>query len=633
MRIAGLRMSKYYFLILSSFLLVTSNLSYSLSLGRIITNSMYGEPLDADILLEDTNVDLKQSQIKVKLADDIQFKKVGLRKLPFHNELTFKPYSDSNHNWYIKVTSPKPISTQFLSFLVTVDWPQGQATREYITIMKNPTFEQPKSATQNNIDSNFSLASTQESQQIVRDGVGTIRSDQTDQTDQKEQTDELYKDYQDNDIINSILEKPAQSMPLVKPIEQSKPTTSVETELVTPLPNNIVVYKAPSGTTTVTVPGDTLSEIAEGATSADTAPGLTRQQMMVAIYNTNKSAFVNGDKHRLRGNVTLNIPSIEQARQIYAQSEQSRFQATAIAKTDTTITASNKADLTGSYPVNIADDINNKTVTKAVTKAVTKSIAKPVVAAKKITRTVTKPVVTAKAKNATRARTLSKQAVPVVAKSKTVSKSVTRSVIAQRKTVKPMAGAPAPSEAVVTAQTSQTPDVIRIAPVDDNFTRLLVVDASETAAPAAQTETRLNNNLSQLTPIKEDIMKSNKQLNQNTPTLSVNNANTAPKRLEIVNAQSEGNTNSNMTNNYLLNAEALVARQKEIQELKDQLIIIKAQLKDMERLVAMRNNEPLPALAPAQAAQSNTATSTVAPAIPVLAPRATTTHIATTQTP
>lgn len=563
MKIEGLKFKLCCLLLVFS---CNHNSGFALNLGRIMTNSMYGEPLDADIALENTNTDLTASQIKVKLSDDIQFRKLGLKKEPYHDQLTFKAYSDSAKNWFIKVKSAEPISTQFLSFLLTVEWPQGQATREYITIMKAPIFEKKdESANIIPVVNKVALASTESEKQIIR----------TEENPSKD--NELYKDYQDNSSLSGILGSAYASLSKMLPSDLNAPNTNSDTQTdKQPESNlvsqqNVVTYRPQSSTSTITVPGDTLSEIAEGVTQADTLPGITRQQMMIAIYVSNKHAFVNGDMARLKGNTTLNIPSPEQAREIFTK-EQNNF------------------------------DIKGTTIVQ---------VKKPVVDAK-IIAVNTKPEIMPSAAKVSVTPTKS------VARQTITKTTPSKNVISSKKITIAKVSSPSKSAPASTATTA--PDIIRISPIDGNIANLKITDAKKVDTQIAQSlesplfaPSKQNTQNTQGSVIAANNPKAaNPQTNPETTFDSTNalaqfnsiqkdidnakidaaksntnsNANLAPKKLEIVTAEPSISSGER----YLADAERIVTRQREIQDLKDQLAMLKAQIGDMAKLVALRTS-------------------------------------------
>ncbi len=562
MKIEGLKFKLCCLLLVFS---CNHNSSLALNLGRIMTNSMYGEPLDADITLENTSTDLTASQIKVKLSDDIQFRQLGLKKQPYHDQLTFKAYSDSAKNWFIKVKSSEPISTQFLSFLLTVEWPQGRATREYITIMKAPIFEKNiESANIIPVANKVALASTEDEKRIIR----------TEENPNKD--NELYKDYQDNSSLSGILGSAYASLSKILPSDSNTPSANSDTETgKQPEPNlvnqqNIVTYRPQSSTSTITVPGDTLSEIAEGVTQADTLPGITRQQMMIAIYVSNKHAFVNGDMACLKGNTTLNIPSPGQAREIFTK-EQNNF------------------DIKGTTIVQVKKPVVDTKIIAVNTKP------KIMPSAAKVSVTPTKSV----ARQTITKTTRSKNVIP--------SKKIT------------IAKVSSPSKSAPSSTATTASDIIRISPINGNIANLKITDAKKIDTQIAQSSesplfapskqntqdsviaannskaTKLQTNsqtnsettfdstsaLAQFSSIQKDIDNAKIDAAKNNVNFKV-----ASRKLEIVSTESSTSSGER----FLADAERAVTRQREMQDLKDQLAMLKAQISDMAKLVALRTS-------------------------------------------
>ena len=534
--------------LVSNLALLSSNSLFALNLGRIITNSMFGEQLDADITIEDTLPELKDSDIKVALANSADFRSVGLRKEAYHEQLSFKPYKDDANNWFIKVRSKNPITSQFVNFLVKVDWPEGHALREYMTIMKSPVNKSsPSAAITKNIDGGFALATTQDNQKIVR---ATPDS-------------ELYKDYESSDLFNEPVNAASNEQPQdstntnasqtaestdAKPIDMSKIViyksqagTPVKPQMHTPVlealdkvdstiseksaaktpekssdkPAQKASVNVNSPTAKLTKKGDTLSEIAAHYAVAN---GMTRHQMIIAIYNSNKKAFIKDNVNKLRQNFKLDIPDATQAKQIVSNAP----------------------------PLSLTPTLKDKN-TPRVAKASVDNTSK-------IKAKTTK---------------LAKAELP---EPKPSTRPAPVEVPAPVTPVRPTP----PTESPIT-DARMTPN-----PVKQASTSLADNKSQDIQMPAVKKYDALPNiesaseelnvkDLSKFNTISEDLAKNRRILHN--------------KRLEIVTASEH--TENTPTDNYLLSAEKLVAKQKENEDLKEQLYMMQAQLKDLQKIVAL----------------------------------------------
>ncbi len=516
--------------IISNLTFISSNSLFALNLGRIITNSMFGEQLDADIALEDVPPELTEKQLQVKLSAEGDFRAVGLKKEPYHDDLGFKPYKDDASNWFIKVNSKKPITSQFVNFLVSLDWPEGHATREYMTIMKSPVGNQASApaASTKNIGGGFALAVTQDNQKIVR----------------AEPTSELYKDYESSDLFSQIIDDsevqdvssnnnntteammPAKAVDMSKVViykaeakRNQKPVINkklvkealpaqVQSQPAAELQPNPIDNK--QAASKLTKKGDTLSQIAERYAVAN---GMTRHQMIIAIYNSNKKAFIKDDVNRLRQNFKLDIPSATLAKEIVSNAP----------------------------PLSIAPNVKakfDKVKTESKLAGNKKTLAKPAEA-----KLSSSPELTA----------VAKPQVP--------------------------AGLPAQGQLATPKQTIESQPVDVKAPQSSSL-------AANQAKDVVMPEVRKYEALPNIDSVSEELnVKDLSKFNTTKDDLAKTHKILRSKRLEIVTANEQAENTP--TDNYLLSAEKLVAKQKENQELKEQLYLMQAQLKDLQKAVAL----------------------------------------------
>jgi pilus assembly protein FimV len=110
----------------------------ALGLGAIRTQSALFEPFVGEIALKDIKPD-ELDNIKVGLAPDAEFKKVGASYAPALGELKFKPQISPQGRPIIRVTSDKPIREPYLDFLVEVRSAQGRMVKEYTVLLDPPS--------------------------------------------------------------------------------------------------------------------------------------------------------------------------------------------------------------------------------------------------------------------------------------------------------------------------------------------------------------------------------------------------------------------------------------------------------------------------------------------------------------
>lgn len=125
--------------------LLVSRSVMALGLGDIKLNSSLNEPLDAHISLIDIG-DLGQDQIIARLADEEDFRRLGIAREFFYTQLRFNVVTDQAGGPFIAVTSKDPVREPYLSFVVEVRWTSGRLLREYTVLLDLPVFADEESA-------------------------------------------------------------------------------------------------------------------------------------------------------------------------------------------------------------------------------------------------------------------------------------------------------------------------------------------------------------------------------------------------------------------------------------------------------------------------------------------------------
>ena len=122
---------------------LSSNLAYSLGVGDIQVNSSLNQPLNAEIAL----VSLRPGEIdniKVSMATPAEFARAGIDRPLVLALLKFRVEERAGNKAAIIVYSKKAIKEPFLDFLVEIDWASGRMLREYTMLLDPPTFAQKK---------------------------------------------------------------------------------------------------------------------------------------------------------------------------------------------------------------------------------------------------------------------------------------------------------------------------------------------------------------------------------------------------------------------------------------------------------------------------------------------------------
>jgi len=118
---------------------------YALGLGGMTTHSALNEKFKADIEL----ISVKKGQLdtlKATLAPAAVFNRMGVERTFFLTRLKFRPMRLKDGRAVIRVTSSDPIREPFLDFFIKLDWPNGQAVKEYTALLDPPSLTKRRAA-------------------------------------------------------------------------------------------------------------------------------------------------------------------------------------------------------------------------------------------------------------------------------------------------------------------------------------------------------------------------------------------------------------------------------------------------------------------------------------------------------
>lgn len=213
--------------------------------------------MEAEVKLLDTR-DLTADQILVALAAPADFERNGVDRLYFYTEFQFEVVLDGPGAPKVIITSRSPVREPYLNFLIEARWTAGRLLREYTLLMDLPTFDDNRSS------------------QAVQTA--------TQSAPQRQQTS-----------------------PTSRPSEK-KPEAG---------------YQAPRRVTSTrpSLDGDQY-EVRQNDTLWDIAlrarpdSSVSVHQSMMALYQANPGAFINGNINRLRRGQVLRIPDAQEMRSL-----------------------------------------------------------------------------------------------------------------------------------------------------------------------------------------------------------------------------------------------------------------------------------------------------------------------------
>lgn len=115
----------------------------ALGLGGIRARSALNEPFSGRIELLDVAPD-RIGTVKVSLASEDEFDKVGAPRPDFLTGLSFTPGVSSEGRPIIQIASTQPVREPYLDFLIEVNSPAGRVVKEYTVLLDPPvTLDSP----------------------------------------------------------------------------------------------------------------------------------------------------------------------------------------------------------------------------------------------------------------------------------------------------------------------------------------------------------------------------------------------------------------------------------------------------------------------------------------------------------
>lgn len=239
-------------------------------LGKLTVNSFLGQPLNAEIDLFLVSVsDDELSSLKADFASREAFAQAGIRYKPFFSTFKVSIESRVNGEPYVQITSPQAVNEPFLNMLVELSWASGRLLREY-TILLDPA-ESKRS-------------------ELVSPVVPAI-------SDEDVSTETAAAQLE-------APEKKAASVGQVMGTSDLDPAASVAQQSSPGVD--------PSGTYGPVLKGDNLSSIAHQVRPDE----ISINRMLVALYRTNREAFIADNMNLLRTGVVLKIPPLQELNQI-----------------------------------------------------------------------------------------------------------------------------------------------------------------------------------------------------------------------------------------------------------------------------------------------------------------------------
>jgi len=253
-------MSRRLSLLAAALIALYSTSVMAVGLGELELESALNQQFDAEIGLINVG-NLEQNEIIPNLASQGDFDRVGVERNYQLTDLRFSVRTRPNGDYYVQVTSSRPIIEPFLNFIVEVIWPTGRILREYTVLLDPPTFG--------------------------TEGVARISPSET---------------------LPGATRRVGDSEPSRQTVRRANSSSS-----------SMSSSNPPSSLADgygVTDPGDTLWSI---ALSVRPDESVSVQQTMLAIQRANPDAFINDNINLLKAGYVLRIPELNRGAETVAE--------------------------------------------------------------------------------------------------------------------------------------------------------------------------------------------------------------------------------------------------------------------------------------------------------------------------
>ena len=347
-------------LVLGTALVLVPLAGYPLGIGKLKVRSALNEPLKAEI--EFTSItDAELKGLSTSLASRADFEAAGAERLPFLSQIKFNVVRQDNGRHVIELKTDQAVQEPFLHLLLQLEWPGGRLVREYSALIDPPYFaagkpsgiEPPRAAAvvtpepptvepaapapvveppaavappapiappaaepAPTPEAKVAEAPPAATEQKVAEPVAPVPATVE---PAPAETETFGPDQRRELTIASESGWPdEETPPKVEPLEPRP----VETPTTAAPDTTVAAVPAPPANEYAVQKGDTLWAIAERA-RAD--KDISVEQMSLAIYQQNRSAFFSNNLNNLRAGKVLKMPERDQVTAISSADARRQF--------------------------------------------------------------------------------------------------------------------------------------------------------------------------------------------------------------------------------------------------------------------------------------------------------------------
>lgn len=241
---------------------------FTAGLGKLNVDSGLGEPLKAQIDLLSVTPD-ELSSLTASIASEEAYAVQGIPRLGVHNSIRVELGKNPDGSPVLRLRSQQPIDDPYLDMLIQVDWASGRLLREYTILLDPPGYKQ-----------------TVNEQPLTQSAINKPYAASGDTVSTKADTG-----------MHEVTPRLADKSKARKKAANVAADTSRDAETTATAVND--------STELTTQRGDTLSSIAKEVASE----GVSLDQVMVGLFEANKSAFTDGNMNRLKVGQIIRVPS------------------------------------------------------------------------------------------------------------------------------------------------------------------------------------------------------------------------------------------------------------------------------------------------------------------------------------
>ncbi len=277
----------------------------ALGFGEIEVRSRLNEPLDAWIRIASADAE-ELATLSVRLAGAEEYARLGLRRQAVPVAIEFTVERDREDRPVVRARSRQPVREPLLPLLVDAQWSKGRMLREFVVLL-DPPLTVPAVA----------KAPPARPARVEAPPAPARRETVAAPPEAQARVPEAAPQAPPAPPVSgpTAQAEPPKAAEPVPPPQAAEPAPPTQAAEPAPPPSREAERPAP------TLPGGEYGPVAAGETlwqiALATRPAEADvQQMLVAIFEANPSAFINGNLNLLRRGAVLRIPSAEEVRAI-----------------------------------------------------------------------------------------------------------------------------------------------------------------------------------------------------------------------------------------------------------------------------------------------------------------------------